>query len=241
MNEIPRALFRRLSPASAAGAVAFVAGCTLAVAFHGGFFLLAALGALGPTLLRQAGFLDDQDEFQKQAAAAASTQAFVASVVVATAVLVAKAWRGPLERDPDAWLWLALFGVIVAVRFAAYVWRFWNPRKAALRVLLAFGTLWLLFVVLSHGAEPTSLAMEGLVVAAPFFVLAALSQRFPRSVGFLMVGLAIAGAFFFHVLAPRPTPRGWSGSVFVVLFLLLPLVLTGIGLLGARPEREEEP
>jgi hypothetical protein len=232
---------RRPGPASAAGAAAFVIGCVLAVAFHGGFFLLAALGAVGPTLLRQVGFLDDQDEFQKQAAAAASTYAFVASVVVATAVLVAKAWKGPLDRDPDAWLWLILFGVVLAVRFAAYAWRFWNPQKAALRVLLAFGTLWLVFVVLSHGLEPKSLAAEGLVVAAPFFVLAALSRRFPRSVGVLLVGFAIAGAFFFHVFTPRPTPRGWSGPVYVVLFLLLPLALTGVGLLGARPEREEEP
>jgi hypothetical protein len=138
---------------------------------------------VGPTLLRQAGFLDDQDEFQKHAAAAASTYAFVASVVVATAVLVAKAWKGPLDRDPDAWLWLILFGVVLAV----------------------------------------------------------LSRRFPRSVGVLLVGFAIAGAFFFHVFTPRPTPRGWSGPDYVVLFLLLPLALTGVGLLGARPEREEEP
>jgi hypothetical protein len=86
-----------------------------------------------------------------------------------------------------------------------------------------------------------SLAIEGLVVVAPFFGLAVLSQRFPRSVGVLLVGLAIAGAFIFHVFTPRPTPRGWSSSVYVVLFLLLPLALTGVGLLGVRPEREIEP
>jgi hypothetical protein len=55
------------------------------------------------------------------------------------------------------------------------------------------------------------------------------------------VGLAIAGAFFFHVFTSRPTPRGWSGSIYVALFLLLPLALTGVGLLGVRPEREVEP
>lgn len=80
--------------------------------------------------------------------------------------------------------------------------------------------------------------MEGLVVAAPFFVLAALARRFPRAVGAVLVALAIGGAFFFHVFTPRP---GRSGPAAVVLFLLLPLALTGVGLLGVRPEREEEP
>jgi hypothetical protein len=215
-----------------------VIGCILAATVHGGFLLLAVLGALGPTLLRQAGVLDDQDEFQKQAAAAASTHAFVASVVVATAVLVARAGQGPLGRDPDAAPWLILFGVVLATRFAAYAWRFWDARRAAPRILLAFGTLWLLFVVLSHGTELKTLAIEGLVVAAPFFVLAALAQRFPRAGGAVLVALAIGGAFFFHVFAPRPTG---SGPAFVVLFLLLPLALTGVGLLGVRPEREVEP
>lgn len=241
MTERPRTFLRRLSPASAIAAVVFVAGCILALTLHGGFFLLAALGAVGPTLLRQAGVLGDQDEFQKEAAAAAASHAFVASVVVTATVLVAKAWQGPLDRDPDAGLWLILFGVVLAVRFAAYAWRFWDAQRAALRILVAFGTLWLLFVVLSHGAEPGALAVESLTVAAPFFVLAALCPRFPRSVGAVLVALAIAGAFFFHVFQPRPTPRGWSGSLYVVLFLLLPLALTGVGLLGVRPAREEEP
>lgn len=238
MAEKLRALFRRLGRASSAAAAVFVIGCILAATVHGGFLVLAALGALGPTLLRQAGLLDDQDEFQKQAAAAAATHAFVASIVVATAVLVARAWQGPLGGDPDASPWLILFGVVLAVRFAAYAWRFWDARRAALRILLAFGTLWLLFVVLSHGTEPKSLAREGLVVAAPFFVLAALARRFPRAVGAVLVALAIGGAFFFHVFTPRP---GRSGPAAVVLFLLLPLALTGVGLLGVRPEREEEP
>jgi hypothetical protein len=238
VTEIPRTLFRKLGPASAAGAAAFVIGCVLAATLNGGFLALAALGALGPTLLRQAGFLDDQDEFQKQAAAAAATHAFVATVVVATAVLVARAWQGPLGRDPEASPWLILFGVVLATRFASYAWRFWDARQAAQRILLAFGTLWLLFVVLSHGTEPTALAVEGLVVAAPFFALAALARRFSRAVGAILVALAIGGAFFFHVFTPRP---GRSGPAFVVLFLLLPVALTGIGLLGVRPGRDEEP
>jgi hypothetical protein len=237
MTESPRAFLRRMRPATAAGALAFVAGCVLAATLHGGFLVLAAAGAVGPTLLRQAGLLDDHDEFQKQAAASAANHAFVASVVVATAVLAARAWRGPLGRDPEAGLWLVLFGVVLGVRFAAYAWRFWDARRAALRILVAFGTLWLLFVVLSHGAEPKALAVEGLVVVTPFFVLAALSPRFPRFVGAVLVALAIGGAFFFHVFTPRPQA---SGPLAVVLFLLLPLALTGVGLLGVRPDREDE-
>ena len=237
MTENPRAFVWKLDRTSAAASAVFVVGCVLAVTLHGGFFVVAALGALGPTLLRQAGFLDDQDEFQKQAAASAASHAFVAAIVVATAVLVAKASRGPLGRDPEAGSWLILFGTVLGTRFAAYAWRFWDRKRAALRILLAFGTLWLVFVVLSHGADPKSPAVEALVVPAPFFVLAALSQRFPRAVGVVLVALAIGGAFFFHVFTPRP---GASGPLAVVLFLLLPLALTGVGLLGVRRDQDQE-
>jgi hypothetical protein len=45
--ESPRALIRSLRPATAAGALAFAAGCVLAATLHGGFLVLAALGAVG--------------------------------------------------------------------------------------------------------------------------------------------------------------------------------------------------
>ena len=163
-------------------ACGFVAGRLAGVTLHPGFLVLAALGALGPTLLREPGLLRDQDEFQKQAAASAADPRVRrgdrrrhrrpgrpgvagASGPRPRGGALAHPLRGRARR-PLRRLRVALLG-----REAGGAA---DPRRLSAR-------LWLLFVVLSHGAEPKALAIEGLVVVAPFFVLAALSPRFPRA------------------------------------------------------------
>lgn len=230
-------LLRALGPASVAGGVLFVAGAVAGVAIHPAFFLLAALGAFGPTLLREAGLLRDQDETQREASASASAHGYLAGGLFVTAVLVAKGWSREDAPDPEAELWLMALGVMLGARFLSYAGRYWDAQRAAFRILVGFGTFWLLFVLLSHGNEPTALAMEALVVPVPVFLLAWLSRRFPRLSGAALLVLVGAGAWFFGVFRQRPDGR-YLVVLPVVLFLLLPLACAGVGLLRVRPARD---
>jgi hypothetical protein len=229
----PRNLLRALGPAALAGGVLFVAGAVAGVAVHPAFFVLAALGAFGPSLLREAGLLSDHDEFQRDASASAASHGYLAGGLFVTAVLVAKGWSRGDAPDPEAELWLMALGVMLGARFLSYAGRFWDAQRAAFRVLVGFGTFWLLFVLLSHAAEPAALAMEALVVPVPFFVLAFLSRRYPRASGAVLLVLVGAGAWFFGVFRPRPDGR-YLVVLPVVLFLLLPLACAGVGLLRVR-------
>jgi len=233
-----RGFLGRLRPATLVGGLLFVAGAVAGVAVHPAFLLAAALGAFGPALLREAGLLRDEDEFQRQAAASAASHAYLAGGLFVTAVLVAKGWNRGNAPDPEAEIWLMALSVMLGARFLSYAARFWDAQKAAFRILVGFGTFWLLFVLLSHGSEPAALAMEALVVPVPFFLLAFLSRRLPRTSGALLLVLVAAGAWFFGVFRHRPDGR-YLAVIPVVLFLLLPLALTGVGLLRVRPGHEE--
>jgi hypothetical protein len=233
----PRAFFRGVRPATLAGGLVFVAGAVAGVAVHPAFLLLAALGAFGPALLRETGLLRDQDEFQRQAAASAAGHGYLAGGLFVTAVLVARGWSRGMAPDPEAGTWLMALSVMLAARFLSYAARFWDARKAAFRILVGFGTFWLLFVVLSHGSEPLSLAMEALVVPVPFFALAFLSRRFPRASGAILLALVAGGAWFFGVFRHRPDGR-YPAVLPVVLFLLLPLAFVAIALLRIRRDDE---
>jgi hypothetical protein len=233
----PRGLLRGLRPATLAGGLLFAGGAVAGVAVHPGFLLLAALGAFGPALAREAGLLRDQDEFERQAAVSAAGHGYLAGGLFVTAVLVAKGWSRGNAPDPEAELWLMALSVMLAARFLGHAARFWDARKAAFRILVGFGTFWLLFVVLSHAAEPSSLAVEALVVPAPFFLLAFLSRRFPRPSGVVLLALVAAGTWFFGVFRHRPDGR-YLAVLPVVLFLLLPLGLVAMGLLRAREDDE---
>jgi hypothetical protein len=232
-----RGFFRDLGPAAMFGGFVFVAGAVAGVAVHPAFLAVAGLGAFGPALLREAGLLRDHDEFQREAAASASGHGYLAGGLFVTAVLVAKGWSRGDTPDPEAELWLMALGVMLGARFLSYVGRYWDAQKAAFRILVGFGTFWLLFVLLSHGAEPAALAIEALVVPVPFFLLAFLSRRFPRAAGAVLLCLVGAGAWFFGVFRHRPDGR-YLVVLPVVLFLLLPLACAGVGLL--RVGRGEE-
>lgn len=225
---------RRFPLPTLAASFVFVLGFVLATTVNGGFFLLAAVGALLPTLLRDWGLLRDHDEFQRLASARAATHGYLIATLFAAGVLAVKSWGVPFGGNRETELWLVLFSVVLGGHFVSYAWRFWDARKAAPRILAAFGLFWLLFVVLSHWQNPAALAVEGLTVAAPFFLMAALARRFPRTVGLLLLALTFAAGRFFHVFPPGP--RGWNHALVLSLFLLLPLALTGVSLLRVRSD-----
>src|SRR3990172_9980110 len=67
-----------------------ILGLLLTSFIAGGFLILAGLGAFGPGILRELGWLNDQDEFQRQAAHRAGYHGYLIggfAAVVAVAAL----------------------------------------------------------------------------------------------------------------------------------------------------------
>jgi hypothetical protein len=214
--------------------VLVVAGSILAATVDMVYLVLFAVGVFGPGVLRELGVLDDQDEFQRQSAIAAGSRSYLVVGIVAT-LAVALMRRGERSIEGEALTVFMLLLLLVCTWFFSTLVSFWGARRAVSRILVAFGTFWLVFVVLSHITEPIALLIE-LVVAAPFFVLAWTAGRWPRATGAVLVVVALF-AFFAFDMYEAFTERSGAGVVIVLLFL--PLVACGIALLRSARERVE--
>ncbi len=163
------------------------------------FLLLVALGTFGPGLLRELGWLRDKDEFQQRASHRAGYHAYVIAGVVGF-LLVAYFRSGDRDiKDPQelATLFLTLLWF---TWFLSSLLAYWGPQKTAARVLCAFGSVWLVFTIVSNlGAEWTGWAALLLhpLLALPFFVLAWLSSRRPRVTGGLLLVVSMFFVWFF--------------------------------------------
>jgi hypothetical protein len=202
---------------------------------------LAAVGAFGPGLLREFGVLRDRDEYQVQAARRAGYRAYlIGGSATAAVITLLHLQEGP-PRFP-AELVTFLLVVLWMTWMFDYVMSYWGPRKTAQRVLLAFGGFWLLFVVLSAFGEADSflevlggLGMGALIVS-PFFIGAFAATRWPRPTGVLLL---VASAFGLYMFGPRPGPIDWSTQLFTTTVLIVPVLVSGLGLV--RDEADEEP
>ncbi len=207
------------------------------------FFLLVAAGTFGPGILREVGWLRDKDEFQRQAAHRAGYHAFLTVGLVAFLLVVFFRTGGTMEHPHRlvtfflALLWFTWF-------FSSLL-AYWGAQKTAARILIAFGCVWLVFTIVSNlGPEWTGWAALLLhpLLAAPFFVLAWLSTRWPRIAGVML----LVESLFLFVLIGLPTIARTSilemftGVVFILFFG--PLLVSGSALLctGKKSERTED-
>jgi hypothetical protein len=224
----------RPTTTTAIASVLVVAGSILAATVDMVYLVLFAAGVFGPGILRELGVLDDQDEFQRQGAVAAGSRAYLVVGVVAT-LMVALMRRGERSIEGEAMTVFLLLLLLVCTWFFSTLVSFWGARRAISRILVTFGSFWLVFVVLSHITEPIAMLME-LAVAAPFFVLSWTAGRWPRATGAVLVAVALI-AFFAFDLHEAFTERSGAGVVIVLLFL--PLVASGVALLWSPRERGE--
>lgn len=205
------------------------------------FLLLAAAGAFGPGVLRELGLLSDKDEFQRRADHRAGYHAFL-TVGLLAFVLVAYFRAGGTLEHPER----------LATTFLALLWftwllsslvSYWGPRKTAVRILIAFGSVWLAFTIMSNvGAEWTGWAALLLhpLLTAPFFVLAWMSTRWPRVAGSLLL---VASALLFLLLGvPTIARSGTLEMITSVVFILFfgPLLASAVALLAGRTERRDD-
>ncbi len=200
--------------------------------------LLAGIGTFGPGILRELGWLHDKDEFQRQAAYRAGYHAFLTAGLVAV-VLVAFFRSGDrVVKDPEelATLFLA---ILWFTWFLSSLQDYWGPQKMAARVLLAFGSVWLVFTIVSNvGAEWTgwgALLLHPLLTV-PFFVMAWLSQRWPRLTGIILLAVSIFFIQFFGFFKSSNFGLITQGITFILF--VGPLLASGVALLGVRQKSE---
>jgi len=227
-------LFRgwhRFSPVGLASFGLVAAGLLLGAVVDMAWLILFALGVFGPVFLREVGLLRDRDEFQRQAAFRAGYRAYLVGGVFLAGVLIAKSW-GYANLEHDQFPAHPALTVLVMVYFLSYLTDYWGVRKAAFRILLAFGLLWLVFALLEAG--PLGFLRHPFVVL-PFFVLAITSRRWPRISGGLLIALSIFAFFFFHL---HHVLSGSMGALSVLLVLFLPLLYSGIALLSEKQDEE---
>lgn len=209
------------------------------------FFLLVAAGTFGPGILREMDWLHDKDEFQRQAAYRAGYHAFLTVGLVAF-VLVAFFRTGGTVEHPHR-LVTFILALLWFTWFFSSLLAYWGPQKTAARILIAFGSVWLVFTIMSNvGSEWTgwlALLLHPLL-AAPFFVLAWLSTRWPRVAG---VMLLVVSVFLFLLIELPTIARSsilevFTGDVFILFFG--PLLASGVALLcvgkSERPKDAEE-
>lgn len=218
-----------------AGTLVFL-GALLAVTVDMRFLLLTGLGAFGPGFLREFGVLKDQDEFARLATYKAGYYAYLIAGSAAI-ILIAILKAGKVDLDDGV---SQAFAIILAIIWLVSIFasfnRYWGVQKAVVRILIIFGSLWLVFILLSHGTEPMALIMESLVVL-PFFILAWLSLHWPRVAGSLIIMLAIFCFFLFRMYDPGPTR--FMSTVLTFILFICPLIVAGFALLTQKQIRAE--
>ncbi len=225
-------------PGLIAGGLVIV-GLLLSTFVAWGFLVLAGLGAFGPGILRELGWLRDQDEFQRQAAHRAGYHAYLIGGLATVLVVSALRWGDADIQGPAEWLMLILLVLWTTWLFSALL-AYWGARKTASRVLMTFGSFWAVFVIASViGGEAKDRplgALMAFVFVAPFFVLAYTAGRWPRKTGTLLL---VVSAFFLVLVAPMWVARALPGSAILATatLLLVPLIASGVALL--REEGEE--
>ena len=228
---MPRFLARigwRPGKATLVAAALIILGIML-TAVSWGLVFLVGLGMLGPGIVRELGWLKDQDEFQRQAARRAGYHAFLVTGFLAFffMALFRSGYKG--IKDPEevgSLLLVVLWFTWVLSSLLGY----WGPKRTAKTILITFGIFWLLFNIVSNLNSFVALIMQCLL-AVPFFALAWTAGRWPKVTGVLLIA---ASAFFFYffglyeIFGSEPLARGRG---FVIVIFFGPLFASGVALL----------
>jgi hypothetical protein len=213
-----------------------IAGFALA-GLNWGFIALVGLGAFGPGVLRELGWLRDKDEFELAAARRAGYHGFLAAGLLA--FLLTAYYR--LHPDLTAWPGNLVELILVVLWFTwllSSLLAYWGARRMAMRLLVIFGGVWLIFNILSGWQQgPVGVLMQSLL-AVPFFGAAWLARRWPRAVGILLLGLSVFFVLQFGLQRVVDDPFR-SGRIFVLIFFIGPLLVAGLGLLSREVDERE--
>lgn len=199
------------------------------------FITLVGVGAFGPGVLRELGWLKDKDEFERRAAHRAGYHAFLVAGLVA--FLLVGYFRSGERQIKDTQELASLFLVLLWCTWLfSSLLAYWGAKRTALRILLIFGTFWLLFVVaesLGERPSPLGFIMHSLP-AVPFFLLSFLGRCWPRVAGVLLMAAAAYFVYFFGWY--KVGHSGFVNQSVTMILFIGPLVSSGVALLGARAD-----
>jgi len=205
-----------------------------------GFVFLVGLGILGPGLVRELGWLKDQDEFQRQAARRAGYHAFLVTGFLAFffLALFRSGYKG--IKDPEevgSLLLVVLWFTWVLSSLLGY----WGPKRTAKTILITFGIFWLLFNIIGNLHSLSALIMQSLP-AVLFFALAWVAGRWPKVAAVLLIAASCFFFYFFHlyrIFGSEPLARGRG---FVIVIFFGPLFASGVMLLrrGSSDDAKEK-
>ena len=223
-----------------------ILGLMLSTFVAEGFLIVAGLGAFGPGILRELGWLRDQDEFQRQAAHRAGYHAYLIGGLATVLIVAAVRWNGRDVEVSSEWLVLVLVIMWLTWLFSALL-AYWGAQKTASRVLMVFGSFWAVFVLahfvgaLTGSGEPMSLmwVLAGFMFVAPFFGLAYTAGRWPRLTGGLLL---VVSAIFLVIVTPHwgASSLQWSSVLVTAALLIVPLLATGVALVRERAVKGDQ-
>jgi len=235
-------------PGLIAGALVMV-GVLLWMFVSKSLLFVAGIGAVGPGILRELGWLKDHDEFQRQAAHRAGYHAYLVGGLVAALVYSADRWQ-PSSRETSDILLSIIVVLWMAWMFSALL-RYWGARKTASRILMAFGSFWALFVlahIVGESGQPKADisiweqllgVLAGASIISAFFVPAWTAFRWPRPTGriLLLITLVFFVVFTTPALGRSGGPPVWT-QLLTSTLLLGPLLVSAIALLSEKTEPE---
>ena len=105
-------------PAMIAGGLVIL-GLLLWMLVGKGFLFVAGLGAFGPGILRELGWLEDQDEFQRQAAHRAGYHAYLIGGLATALIVSGLRWSETNPDDSSEWIMLILVVLWMTWLFSA--------------------------------------------------------------------------------------------------------------------------
>jgi hypothetical protein len=203
------------------------------------FLLLTAAGALGPGMLRELGWLRDCDEFQQLAAYRAGYHSYLAGALVAF-LLVAFFRSGDRAIEHPQELATLFLTLLWFAWFLSSLVSFWGAQKAAFRILVSFGSAWLVFTIVSNTGSEWRGWMPLLLhplLTLPFFALAWLSVRWPRVAGVILLGAAFFFVQFFGMF--RHDHLAIINQAVTFVLFVGPLIACGLALVGSKTESDE--
>ena len=216
-----------------------VLGVALWMLVNKGLLVVAGIGAFGPGILRELGWLDDHDEFQRHSAHRAGYHAWLVGGLAAVLILSALQWSKPEANVSIEWLGLVLALMWLTWLFSSLL-SYWGATRTTRVMLLVFGSFWLLFgiaTIISEAADASGSfdlggtllgVVAGITIIGPFFLGAWAVPRWPRITGSLLIAIALLFAWRFG-------PWGmddWSTQLLTLTLLALPLFACGIALVA---------
>lgn len=224
----------RPSPATLIGGAVVLLGFALAQWYRWEFLALMGVGAFGPGILRELGWLKDQDEFKRRAAHRAGYHAFIVTGLAAFFIYAYTRSGGVLQQAEE--LSMVYMALLWFTWLFSSLSSYWGAHKTAFRILIIFGCVWGVFNILSNLSSPVGMIMQLLITTSPFFILAFVSRRWPRIAGVLLVVASLAGLWFYFFSFSRLLLLVKVG---VAVLFIGPLLASGMALLRGREGRPD--